>query len=272
MYVNNILTHSEVIQHVNCGQKFLNKTQPILDRLEGHYCFNFDLSIGGYWYSNIVQIPTVILKRCDKQTEEVYNITCATDEEISEKHPNTFYINYYVQNQLIYPQNYSFPYKKVQTYHWEQYNMNKKEVYTGEIFFNLANVQTDAGFIFQDVNDTLNFIELENKRITYGQIDYLQDHILSLEVFLSKKLSIYSRTYLRFQDVIANVRAFMDLIMILIRLFFDIYLENEYSVFLYQKLFKLEYVIDKEDDFKSPKNMKRIPFKSESKKDLNELE
>jgi len=282
LYANNDLVYYKYYKYVECSKKYSSQNESIGDlNLTGYFCFDINLTIGSYWFESFaLRVPTFYLKRCDKKTEDEYNITCATDAEFNENYPGTLYINYILQNFVINPQNFSEPYKKFRTLDYENYNIDKNEIYNKELYYNLANVQTDAGFIFQDVNDTLNFIEIDRMITRYGKSDYLPDHIFALQVFLSKKLSIYSRTYLRFQDVIANVGAFMDLIMFVINILFDFYLENEYSLFLYKKLFKLEVEVEKYDNdnlisLKTGERLKTIPIKFISKnsdKDFNELE
>jgi len=58
----------------------------------------------------------------------------------------------------------------------------------------------------------------------------------------------------------------MDLILIIIQFFYDFYLDNEYSVFLYKKLFNLKFV---EDNEIATEKMNIINFKQEDKANYN---
>ena len=69
----------------------------------------------------------------------------------------------------------------------------------------------------------------------------------------------YTRTYIRLQDVIANVWSFMDLIMLIIQIPYSYYLENEYTSYLQNRMFKFEVDDSNSDEINNINiNMKEI--------------
>ena len=122
----------EEISHIKCTE----------DSNFKNYCFDFNAVIGGYWDVKTVKYLNYILRRCDKKTEQKYNITCATDEEVNQVLP-VVYITIFTQNRLMDPQNYKSPYKKVEEVNYMIYNMKTKQHSDVELFYNGANLTTD---------------------------------------------------------------------------------------------------------------------------------
>ena len=151
IYVNNYIEKTITTSYINCEDKYpSNINNPLNFSLTGFYCFNSDnILIGGFWDNIFLSLPTFIVKRCDINTEKRLNIKCATDEEIKEKHPGTLYINFYLQDHWIYPQNYNNPVKILHTSDWVQYNLDNKEIYNKELYYNTANVKQMQDLYFK---------------------------------------------------------------------------------------------------------------------------
>ena len=254
---------NSIVDYVNCSSldnfpKELNQ-----DQFKGNYCFNINHLAGGYWMDDTLTTLAFNIRRCNNLTQAKYNITCATDNEVKAISGGAIFLNYVYLNRVIQPQNFNYPIKIIKKYSYDTYNIDKKAVFNYEIFYNRANLNTDSGIIFESNNNTINYVELDYLRSFNGNIDYMGDYVVSLQIFVSEKINYYSRSYIRLQDVIANVMAFMDLIMILIKLIYGFYLDDEYSVYLYKTLFKL--YIEDELNFESntiykPDRLNIIPF------------
>ncbi len=238
---------------VKCNQiydeKFINK-----HKISQFYCFDIDYKIQGYWDSYPIHYAFYLLKRCNNETEKRLNIKCATNEEFRDTFKNT-YLAYIIQNNKINPSNFSKPYKEVMNYGNEVVNIDK--IYNKDLFFSLANVTDDVGLVFEE-NTVQTYFELDNIRTFGGKAETLGDYHTLFRIFVSKNYNLYSRSYLRLPDVIANVGGFLDLVMIFIEYLYSFYLDNNYMAFLYKKLFKLE--IDTEIEENGEKN-----------KDINDL-
>jgi len=265
-YKNGDFSFGTPIPHEKCSEKHLAK-EPLLQMglNEGAYCFNLNYTIGGYWDNDLTITPIMVLRRCNKNTELMYNIKCVNDQELMKIYP-ALYIEIYYLNHLINPRNFSVPYKDVYHMNYEQIDITQSNSFTFEMFYNHANLTTDAGIIFEE-SYTESFIEFYSFRKIMSHFHDLGDYVMMINVFISKKISYYNRTYIRLPDVLANTGGFMDLTLVCVNFFFSFYLDNSYTVFLYKKLFKLEI---EEDSSNSIDKNKNIPINIELNK-LNEI-
>ena len=264
-YENNVYNFDPPIPHEKCSEKHIDKDSFLKMRLnEGAYCFNLNYTVGGYWDNRVIKTPVMILKRCNNNTEKMYDIKCASNEELRNTLPNLFLEIFYL-NHMVNPQNFDNPYKNV--FHMDYEILKENDTtFSYEMFYNEAIITSDAGLLFESP-ETSSFLEFEGQRKVSGKLNYFGDYIMMVQVFVSKKTVYYSRNYLRFPDVLANTGGFMDLNLICIEFFFTFYLDNSYTVFLYKKLFKLEI---EEDSSNSIDKNKNIPINIELNK-LNEI-
>jgi len=126
--------------------------------------------------------------------------------------------------------------------------------FTVDIRHKIASLTTDTGVIFEDEN-TINFFEHEETEFLTvatieqgkGNLDEFQA-MFQIRFYISRNKINYKRDYIKIQDALANVGGFMGLVIEVIKTLISFYLDNEYGIFLYQNLFKLE--IEKEDESK----------------------
>ncbi len=64
--------------------------------------------------------------------------------------------------------------------------------------------------------------------------------LYSLRINVSQTVVKYYRSYIKLPDVIANVGGFLEIYLTIFSFFFSFYLDNEFTAFLYTKLFYLE--------------------------------
>jgi len=110
---------SEDIEMVPCTTELMrefnqksNKLEDVSDKyfvnnaLDTFMCPKFNNRIvGGSWTDTFIRYFTIFLKRCDKTTEEKYNIVCQPQEVMD----NPYYLGFKSLNYLNKPNNFSNP-------------------------------------------------------------------------------------------------------------------------------------------------------------------
>ena len=66
------------------------------------------------------------------------------------------------------------------------------------------------------------------------------DFFAKIKLIISNETRVYERSYLKLLDVIANVGGFIGLVQVIIEFIFSFYLDNEYSIYIYKKIYSLE--------------------------------
>jgi len=255
-----------------CSEKHVDAS--MLAKLANHYCFPNDFLVGGYWGADVVMTPTYLLKRCSTATELKYGVKCATDAELVAKIPN-LYIFFNYMNHLMYPQNFDKPYKTVYPVYYERTNTNIKNYINYELFYNVATLATDAGFIWEDPVYQ-SFMEFDHLRRFDGHLEEFGEYTLMVQTHVSKRKMFYMRIYIRLGQILAIVMGYSGLTMSIVLMIYNFYLNNEYSIFLYGKLFNFEIDsvwepnVDKVIAFKTESATELSPIKSDDKENDNE--
>ena len=119
---------------------------------------------------------------------------------------------------------------------------------TEYITYSISDIITDAGIIFKD-HDLTSFIEFEEYHNVPGMDDGVLGNIgqvAEMSFILSRRRQIYNRSYIKIQDVVANVGGFMGLIYSLFEYLITFYIDNSYTVFLCNKFYRLQ--VDNDED------------------------
>jgi len=96
---------------------------------------------------------------------------------------------------------------------------------------------TDAGLIFSEYKET-SFMEYNDMEIDIEPPT--GDFFAKIKLIISNETRVYERSYLKLLDVIANVGGFIGLVQVIIEFIFSFYLDNEYSIYIYKKIYSLE--------------------------------
>ena len=215
------------------------------------YCPRFNTSYGGAISSSFLIQPYLNVNRCGFEDEKKYGFKCYTDEEMTKKFGYLFYMDIRILNNFINPKNYDMP--VVKNFIQEGiYMATTGSQYVMNIEHKIALLTSDTGLIFEDQN-TDNFFQHEKTNfytiatIEKGKGSFWEfQTMFQICFFISRNRVNYIREYLKIPDALANVGGFMGIIIEVIKYLLSFYLENEYSIFLYQNLFRLE--VERKDD------------------------
>jgi len=229
-----------------CSTKHFDNFTLYNERLYNYFCIENNYTIGGDWGASEIQVPTFLIRRCSIETELKYNIKCKTDDEIKHDHSNLFYVDLYLQKNLINPHNFSDPIKSSYSYGYKQIDIFNSDVLKQEIYYSTGELITDTGFLFSDIS-TSTFLEYESQTSNEGTLNpALGPYLSSAEFFITRGKRSYTRTYIRISDALANVGGLMSLFTVVIEIMFSFYLQNSYNKFIQEKFLKLNHEV-KED-------------------------
>jgi len=226
-----------------CSIKHFDNYTLYNDKLFNYYCLENNYTIGGDWGSDSINIPTYFIRRCNSKTEKKFNITCMTDEELKKKYNGLFYVDLYLQKNLVNPHKYENPIKPTFTYSFKQLDIFSEQILKQAIFYSTAELITDTGILFSDVNSTI-FLEYESKDSTSGTVNpSMGSYVSTAEFYVTRGEKSYTRVYIRLSDALANVGGLMSLFAVVIETVFSFYLQTSYSLFLQEKFLKLNYEV-----------------------------
>jgi len=207
--------------------------------LSSYYCANFsNISIGGeYEGSADMGIFSFFIRVCNADTEWYYNITCATFDEMQSKYKGNLYVSYYTLQHSIDPKNIEEPVKGNYVYDYDDLSLLGQT--HKRIFYTISEFSTDNGIIFEE-NTNFEFLEFEHIVTGYNN-NIPQDNVIFDPTFqISRRKNYYTRKYIKIQEIAAIVGGFVSIFLTGIKFVFSFYLDNAYSLFLYEKLLNLE--------------------------------
>jgi len=237
-----------------CNTKHIDRKTLYKERLDNYFCSNLNnINLGGNWNADVVYSLKGFIQMCNSDTEKKYNITCATKEELNEKKSGSLYVTSITFKNLLNSKNLTNPIDRYYTYnsfpiHFDVFNFTERDVITEYLTYSVSDIVTDAGIIFKEPNYT-SFIEFESFDHVTGMDDGVLGYIgqvAEMSYTLSRRKQIYNRSYIKIQDVVANVGGFMGLIYSLFEYLISFYIDNSYTVFLCNKFYKLQ--VDDDND------------------------
>ncbi len=101
--------------------------------------------------------------------------------------------------------------------------------------------------IFENLKNNSDFLKFEKSKDELRFTDKLWFVIADQNFFISNISKEFERVYLKLPDAIATVGGFMSLITPLIDMLVQFYVDNQYQLFLYKKIFRLEIVKEEEN-------------------------
>ncbi len=242
---------------VKCTTKYIDEEDFKKNQLDKYFCIDYDLKskFGGNFLKNKEQAEGrqyFYIKFCNKDTEKRYNITCATKEEMEKRliGHGKLYVEIIYQNNLVYPSQFAHPYKKTYFLYYNGIDIwaTKKALYT-YLYFSGATVETDSAIIFSDTKKQ-TFYEFESVGSTFQppstEFKKYGNFFFKMIVKMGRTFKEYERSYIKIPEVIAEVGGFLSLALIFVDYFYAFYLDNEFSIYIYKKLFYLQ--IDSGED------------------------
>ncbi len=238
---NSTLINTEVkkLDIKDCSPDIIPEPNFSLNKFGKFKCLT-NFKLGGDPDFGIFHQLEMYVKRCSDIEEKKYNIKCLSDAEIESKR---FAVEMKIQKDVLDPLNYEEPIKT--NFAQETYYIQTTEHYISNVKFHKSKLTTDGGIIFEDFNhrDFFEFYSLDFR--SNGK--RMGRTLMALYMFLTKDLKVYTRNYLKFVDLVANIGGFMSLAIEGFRLTLNLYIENEFNLYLYNHFFSLGIIDETED-------------------------
>ena len=182
--------------------------------------------LGGAWEANFVNYFLIDYSLCLEGELNPYNgLPCnptnVTDNLIS----NYAYVSFYIQDVFIDPSDYENPISKAifNFYHL----VDKQLLKTTELYFILTTVQSDYGWILENLKETTEikfYNKISDYNIKEGFTDGEKKNLMgNCFLYMRKTLEKYNRTYAKIQTLAANVGGIMKTITFLMSLIIQTY-------------------------------------------------
>ena len=211
------------------------------NELGDYFCYDQeDSTIGGPDVNFTSHYPALVVKFCGKDTEKRYNITCASQKELDLVVANNSqkkYIEVVYQANLVHHSSVAYPYKRKYYSTSLGIDLSDKKAFYQGISYRTSYIQTDTGLIFKDSHKT-PLIEFDSMSVLLEPSS--GDFFAKVYISISRAEKTYFKSYVKLLDVIANVGGFISLAHSFFHFVYSFYLDNEFRVYLYKKLFKLE--------------------------------
>ena len=173
-----------------------------------------NLSVGGRFGDNIngYDILEIHLNKCENSSDNLF--ICKSNAEIDEYIKNS-YLEIIYLSQSIEHNNYKNPI--VDYVRNELYVVTKKITKRYYNYFSLAEYISDNGLFFES-KKYYSFFETDNTRLDFVEEEdqeyYSSSALLEVAFTCSDRKNVYTRTYVKIQDVMRNIGGFIDLIFI----------------------------------------------------------
>ncbi len=194
------------------------------------------MKLGGDAANGSEYIIEYRIRRCDKRAAKHFKIKCKTDEEIKKKYLNLHAASFIHLN-LVKAKEFKNPIEKSLNYRHDIYNINTKK--KQKIYFSTAEIVTDSGWFFSDISRK-NFFEYDRLETSVYEVRNLSKAYVEFKLLMAHKHTHYSRSYITIPSVAANVGGLISIITSILQNLIFFYINNDYNLFLFNKLMKLE--------------------------------
>ncbi len=174
-----------------------------------------NLSISGRFGDNIngYDILEIHLNKCENSSNNLFY--CKSNEEIDEYIKNSYLEIIYLSQS---PEHNNYNYPIAEFVKNELYVVAKGNTKRYYHYFSLAEYISDNGFFFKK-HKTYSFFETDYTRLDFVQEEdqeyYSSSALLEVALTCTDKKNVYTRTYVKIQDVMRNIGGFIDLIYII---------------------------------------------------------
>ena len=224
-----------------CAMSNFPNTQDKFDflNLNLSYCLNKTYPLKGYSNTPNQTWIRYEIKECRNGSD----IICAPQSDIDSTYDYylTFFLTY--QDYELTPQNYSFPIKYFLNQRLTP-SLHKKFLKRYQIYVQDYTIQTDYGVF------GTTFSEINLKKLDYiiEDIDYTQlwtKNIGEIIIFPSENSFLVQRTYIKLQNIFAQVFTIINLFFIVLSLFFNNIYESKMREIFYKKVYENYEEVDK---------------------------
>lgn len=220
--------------------------------LKAYYCVDFNnKTFGGYWDQSFIHGMRIITKRCLNKTE---TDNCLPEEDIRKEFVNdrtgsNFFFSYLYLNDVPSMNNYETPLRSSIESKYEMVNLNliKRNIQ----LMKRVIIDDDKGWIFSDrTQNTIYSVGETLSDLTTKDFDE-QDVIYNYLLYVSNVHETYSRSYIKIQEVIANIGGFTSFFYLTV-------------FFVYNNFNRLLFEIESVDDFSNLTIEKSKDFMNQS--------
>ena len=174
-----------------------------------------NLSLSGRFGDNIngYDILEIHLNKCENKSDNL--VICKSNEEIDEYIKNSYLEIIYLSQS---PEHNNYNYPIAEFVKNELYVVAKGNTKRYYHYFSLAEYISDNGFFFKK-HKTYSFFETDYTRLDFVQEEdqeyYSSSALLEVALTCTDRKNVYTRTYVKIQDVMRNIGGFIDLIHII---------------------------------------------------------
>ena len=245
---NGTLTYKKTeLSKTSCSDYFLdvNLTFPLSPSIMKPLNCIKDLnhSIGGFWTVDYMNYIYLEVYTCNNKTIKIGDKPCKSKEIIGTT-LSKLYFNIFYQSVLVNSKNHSHPMKTIILEDWHVMQPN---LYKGfEYYFENYMVYTDDGIIFNSELKKSEKLGFQKLKQDYKIIEDEENNglILMFDFYISNQNKIYLRTYIKLQNIFANLGGIIQVIIIVTRFFYIFYVKKKFNIKIMNKLF--DFVQDEE--------------------------
>jgi len=251
---------------VPCNTSNVDNETLVRESLDTFYCFNFDsenITVGGDWPLDNIGYIDYFIKKCDKKTEERYNITCATDKEYTtdNNYGDKFYAGLKYSNYIVNPSSLDKAVNRDFIYTFQ--SLSRKIRKQNRVFYTTSVLETDKGWLFEE-KVYEKYTTVEKNSIDFMDVSSEDNYVFEGPVYLTNLQNYNIRNYPKVQDIAANVGGIMSIVFAIFKFVYGFYVDNNYWKYLFETLVhfneKTEDQADGDEDNANfyPQNMKKV--------------
>ena len=181
--------------------------------------------IGGYWDGDFVNYFYMELSFCQNVTDDYKGINCTDTNQITDylyQGGNLSFMNIFVPTGYLVENSLTQPLKTDYSSYF--YKLALKTYGAATFFFEKKNLQDDRGILFSKTENSSK-ISLSKESSIYSQIEgtnatenFYSSVLFSAVIYLTKNSADYRRSFMKIQDLAAQVGGFINGIFIICRI------------------------------------------------------
>ena len=111
---------------------------------------------------------------------------------------------------------------------------------SSSFLYALTNLKTDKGYFFEEVVYQ-DFLTFNNLIVSSSHTSVIfNNSIIEAHFIMNKKNQLHNRDYIKIPDIIAQVGGILSLFLPFVEYFLRIFIDNEYTIYLYYSLFQIQ--------------------------------
>jgi hypothetical protein len=192
------------------------------------------LYIQGMWGSSHYTAVSLDIMPCTNSTDS--SIICKPQEQI-DKQLSGGYFNVYIIDTIFDPTNYTQPYTYIARNFYTSISKNFFKLF--ELYFKNVDYTTDSGALVQN-ESTERYLQLD---YTHEMFDFRgTPQFFSFLLRTSNNRDIFTRKYIKIQDILANMGGLIKGIMLGVYIIFFLFRSTNFYVFLIEKIYASYFV------------------------------